>query len=276
MLDNAFTRLLESQRKERFFLARPGGNSGDLLIYKGLELYLETNGYQIVDAPSDATRILIQGGGNFDDVWGCGLELFVRLAHESPETEIIVAPNTFRFARTDFAAVVRSLKQRVHLFAREPHSYARLRALEFPNTVSVYHADDTAFLLEGTEFLTDLRARCTEEYVLRAFRTDVESVHYPFPPTWHTNTFLDALGTRYVRCRTPRDSRDISLEDFDIFLDAIVSASEVHTDRLHVGILGALLGKRVFLSKTRFEKVDGVYQESLHRYPNVIPLFAVD
>jgi exopolysaccharide biosynthesis predicted pyruvyltransferase EpsI len=48
------------------------------------------------------------------------------------------------------------------------------------------------------------------------------------------------------------------------FVNYIDRAHEIHTDRLHVGITGALLQKRVYLYDNSYGKVKGVYQHSLH------------
>ena len=73
-------------------------------------------------------------------------------------------------------------------------------------------------------------------------------IHIPF------NT---GLALRYV---SERDYNKIiqsgySLKDYNVFVKLISNASEIITDRLYVGILGAMLGKKVYLYKTKYDKV---------------------
>ncbi|MFJ2550883.1 hypothetical protein [Microbacterium sp. NPDC087591] len=53
-------------------------------------------------------------------------------------------------------------------------------------------------------------------------------------------------------------------------------ASLVVTDRLHVALPAAILGKRVFLVEAGYHKLTGVYQRSLSALPNITLVNAVD
>jgi exopolysaccharide biosynthesis predicted pyruvyltransferase EpsI len=63
--------------------------------------------------------------------------------------------------------------------------------------------------------------------------------------------------------------RDVAHFDFDSFVDAVCHAAEVHTDRLHTMLLGALLGKRVFAYSTSYGKLEAVYAHSLKDWARV-------
>ena len=53
------------------------------------------------------------------------------------------------------------------------------------------------------------------------------------------------------------------------FADAMAYPDVVVTDRLHVGIISALLGKQVYLLDNDYGKLGGVYQQSLIQMPSV-------
>ena len=54
-----------------------------------------------------------------------------------------------------------------------------------------------------------------------------------------------------------------------LFMQAIDSVEVVVTDRLHVGLVAALLGKRVFLFDNSYGKVSGIFEQSLRYFENV-------
>ena len=71
----------------------------------------------------------------------------------------------------------------------------------------------------------------------------------------------------------PIFSADISLKEvmsFSNFCLVIANAAVVFTTRLHVGILGALLGKIVYLKSGNWHKIRGVYEFSLKDNINVV------
>ena len=65
-MNDSFTEFLTEHKIESYFLVGAPGNSGDILIRKGLELYLKENGYRVTGEISSADNILIHGGGNID------------------------------------------------------------------------------------------------------------------------------------------------------------------------------------------------------------------
>ena len=65
--------------------------------------------------------------------------------------------------------------------------------------------------------------------------------------------------------------RDVSIfGGFKDFVAAIESSNGVYTDRLHVAILAAILGKKTSLYPNSYHKNRGVFEYSLSNYPNVV------
>lgn len=97
--------------------------------------------------------------------------------------------------------------------------------------------------------------------VLRCFRTDGESRGGRLPEGNADISRLFAFGT------TPRPVCEWVAQ---LFVRAMEPFEEIHTDRLHVGITAALLGKRVRLSPNNYFKVRAIWEFSMRgRFPNV-------
>jgi exopolysaccharide biosynthesis predicted pyruvyltransferase EpsI len=96
--------------------------------------------------------------------------------------------------------------------------------------------------------------------VLTVLRTDVEAVPALKGP--HQQDLSNLYGSHY-RNRLEADfvSRD--------FLSVLMRARAVHTNRLHVGIGAALLGKRVRLADNSYGKIKAVYEASLSGFKDV-------
>lgn len=288
MKENRFLDFLEACRGESFSLAAVRGNSGDVLLQKGLEMYLREKGFTLADHPRSADVVLIHGGGNVDDVWYSGIALLKDVVQRHPDKKVIVAPSTYHFFHTDFSKLFDGCTQEIHLFTRERNSLLRLQGMRLPSSVHIDIAHDTAFLLEGTEYLSQLKKKNRPDYTLFAFRTDRESAILPHESLPHIKSIWQKLVRAYqgralkrflkrelgnAYRNTKKIVVDISFSDFEEFVSCIAHADDIYTDRLHVGILGALLGKKVYLYRTKYDKIQGVYEQTLRFYPNVIKMF---
>jgi exopolysaccharide biosynthesis predicted pyruvyltransferase EpsI len=79
-------------------------NIGDLLIWKGTKELLKILPYKCLYKAAIETYIkpkiskdiiiLLQGGGNFGDIWRRHAEFFIRITKEFPENKIIILPQT--------------------------------------------------------------------------------------------------------------------------------------------------------------------------------------
>lgn len=62
---------------------------------------------------------------------------------------------------------------------------------------------------------------------------------------------------------------DVAELAFESFVEMIRDAKEIHTDRLHTMLLGAMLGKPVFVYETAYQKLESVYEQSLKDKTNI-------
>jgi len=206
--------------------------------------------------------ILIHGSGNINDVWGQGIRLLKSLIKHNPESVIIVAPQTYWFRETCFPKLFLATKQEIHLFCREKYSYNLLKSMNLPENVHIFLSPDTAFYLSKEDF--HIRQGYHD---LICLRTDKESAL--FKKKEDIAKFFEGLNL------AAQLKRKIIIGDFSLlvgfrdFIRLIETSKRVYTDRLHVAILAAILGKETVLYPNSYYKNRGVYEYSLSNYPNV-------
>lgn len=267
---------------------QPGGNHGDSLIYHGFDKYLGSteidrlrldSGRFRFDAPrgpsltnvtrnvqwgyqqwkyarhrlfDDVSAVYIHGGGNFNDLWRVGIDCFLTAARFF-DRPIIIGPQSCQFEETDPSTIFESVNNETHFFCREEYSFDIIQeATTGCDHVDVYMDDDTALYLDA-EDLPD--HTLSDDYTLLAMRMDKDST----VPTIDE----DIPG--------PVKVSDISkMEDsYEEWIKTAARARHIYTDRLHVAILGWILGKPITWYNTGYHKNKGVYEYSLSEEPNI-------
>jgi exopolysaccharide biosynthesis predicted pyruvyltransferase EpsI len=318
-----FERIILSYKDFNFNVIEPGGNYGDVLIYKGVEKILKKAGIKYkkyrYKSPNDiVTRILwtiarfvesvfpkigirhdkckrliartmqslfivycvnkyridfnkeelilIQGGGDFNDTCSpCGIHILKTILKYCPENTLIIAPQTYYFEITNFPKLFTNYKGKAYLFCRGEFSYELLRRMKFPQNVKVLQSPDTSFYsLEDILPFYEKNAQAnSSSYNLLAFREDVESII--------NNEIKELIKTKILSMERILES-DISkrAKNLSEFLNLIFHSKRVYTDRLHVGIVAAVFGKKVFLFPCCYWKTEGVYLYNLRKYSNVV------
>lgn len=271
------------------------GNNGDRLIRMGMGEVLRKAGLNGDSTPREADLILINGGGAMNDLWPEGAaQVMESLIQAAPDKDIVVGPSSYWFRTLDFPAILRKSSGRITLFCRERRSEQFLRSLDLPPHVSVMLSQDLAFELRDSDFIREQRALARDTQVLCAMRKDREgeagvlaktrASWLPGPIRKPLSRLRDRLVARRSSDRltpvfdsiSPRPSaaeivyRDVSVSlDFDGFCREVRDSRAIITNRLHVGIFGSLLGKRVHLLRGGYHKIDGVYEYSLAGNPAV-------
>jgi hypothetical protein len=239
---------LEIQRKKILELVadapnvtffRHRGNLGDELINSGVRQLLADIAYREVGTwnlqNAHGHTAVITGSGGWCVPFHHQLPGALPLIEERFK-RVIILPSTFDLAEP----VVRAALQRTKaiVFARERESYEQIR--------KVCHADlghDCAFFFDFRPYLRPGRGHLT------VYRTDGESVRGQFPA----------------------ENNDISVTclGLDHWLWTIASYDMVETDRAHVMIAAALLGKHVIYHCTNYHKVTAIAEYSLSNFPVV-------
>ena len=234
--------LQELADAEDLTFVRGPGNIGDHLIWAGTRELLSGQIYREVGLDQVAGErghtAVITGGGAFCGLYNWMLRLLpvVELRFE----RVVVLPQSFDL--TDDGVRRCLSRSSATIFAREMTSFEAITPL-----CDARLACDCAFFFDFAPFIRD------GDGVLNAFRTDLEA------------TGLVPL---------PAGNNDISATAADLaeWIETIASHATVRTDRAHVMIAAALLGKQVQWAPNSYHKVSAIADYSLRDYPSVTPL----
>ena len=237
-------KLLSALRGARdITFVRSWGNVGDELIYAGTRALLagvphREESLMDVDRLGGELAVLTGGGAwcaPFHEVLPAALGKL-----EDRFERIVIFPSSFDPRVEEVRRALSGTRAKV--FAREATSLAMLDGL-----CDAELAHDCAFYFDFRPY------RRPGEGLLNAFRTDAESTLERVPAG---NVDVSSV------CR--------SLEEW---LQRIAAHDEVRTDRAHVMIAGAMLGKRVRYRSSAYHKVPAIARWSLRGFP-VEPLDA--
>jgi len=222
------------------------GNLGDELIYAGTRQLLSGCFYREVPmralAGAGGGTALIAGGGSWCEAYQAMPDYLAEV--EERFERVVVLPSSFDVRADRVQEALRRTKALV--FARERESYRQIRDL-----CRAELAHDCALFFDFAPY------RRRGEGVLHAFRTDREGLALPVPPD--------------------NDDISTSCESLDEWLWTIARCEEVHTDRAHVTIAAAMLGKRVRYRPSNYHKVPGIIEYSLAGFPvDPLPAAAVE
>ncbi len=219
------------------------GNYGDSLIWHGTKVLLsEFNiSVQYVDITSVKYNpvLLIDGGGNLVDLYSDVKDFLIK--KPSLYDEIIILPHTIFGERQ--IEVLNKVSSKLIVFCRERVSEEFLE--KRLNSRKVYLWHDCAF------YNIFLRAS-SGSGILNAFRSDKESILHDVP-----KPNIDLSHNGYAK------------KPLNSLMEVLQKYKEIHTDRLHIAIAGALLGKQVRLFPNSYYKNKAVFDYSLKRFPNV-------
>lgn len=215
---------------------RAYGNLGDELIYAGTRNLLAGVPYREasilrLEGVSGHTALVSGSGGwcaPYHDM--PGFLASIEGAFES----VIILPSSFDISVECVRSTLATTRAKV--FARDEESYRQIR-----NLCDADIAHDCAFFFDYAPY------RCSGRGVLNAFRSDAEAVGAPLP----------------------RGNIDVSVacSSLDEWLWTIARSQVVRTDRAHVMIAAALLGKRVEYRTSKYHKVPAIAAYALRGFP---------
>ncbi|MEM9284230.1 MAG: polysaccharide pyruvyl transferase family protein [Verrucomicrobiota bacterium] len=254
------------------------GNSGDELITIGTKEILAHLGVGMVDTVQDVDLVISPGGN--PSMWSVHQEQWRNAWKRFPGVPHVVGPATFVGQEKHWIDALNSDDSNtVAVFARDFASFNNLKSHVKKADIHIGFGDDPSFFLRNSDWLKLKKKALPEsEYDLYAFRRDKERLEDDqkdlsgsvFHAAWKK---WGALKNRYWKCSLervesnandfPRLDVDVSDMSYDLFLETIQYAREVHTDRLHCLIYAALLGKRAYGYPTRYSKLERVYAASM-------------
>ena len=260
------------------------GNAGDSLIAEATYQFLEEHGIdysvgRLDERLSEKRIVVVGGGGNFNGQYG-NVRNFLNANFDRFE-RLVILPHTIRgepelLGRMDdrFTLICREFPSYEHCAAVASNANVYLsddmalawnvdKTLAYVRSLKAHDRVDRAFLYRQAkhEFrLLQYRA-CKKTGSLNAFRKDIESSGSALPPN---NADLSDIFA------TDNMTRRFAASAVSFLVRYLASVKEVHSDRLHVSIIAAMLGKTVFMHDNNYGKNSSVYENSLeHRFANI-------
>lgn len=209
------------------------GNIGDDLIYAGTRQLLVDVEYRevsVTDLETTSGELgLLSGSGAWCATYHAMPPLLAEV--ESRFDRVIVLPSSFDLSGVDVRQALEQTEAKV--FARERTSFEQIR-----NLCDADLAHDTALYFDYQPY------NRRGAGVLTAYRTDPEAVRHDDLPH-RNNDISETCG------------------DLDEWLWTIARHELIRTDRAHVTIAGAMLGKRVEYASSNYHKVPAIVEFSL-------------
>ncbi len=260
-------------------------NIGDSLIWKGTEVFLKSLPYKCLYRASILTCkypkisknviVVLQGGGNFGDVWRDFQEFRLRVIEYYKENKIVVLPQSvyythLKLARKDAASM--RIHNNLTICARDRLSFIFLRAFRFASKVIML--PDMAFCIG----CIDVGERCNVKDTILMVRRDAELNASALDlvdrqsncvvQDWISIEAPDVIEKEfYTAVESDLDKTHIDELAQTIYLPHIVkrgveqlkSYQMVQTTRLHGCILSILMNKKVVLIDNSYGKNRSFY-----------------
>ena len=264
------------------------GNSGDELIFAGVSHLLRECGVIQTFNEGHADFILWPGGN--PTMWKANIDGWREVLQEHVGKRFIIAPGTFEGSEHGWVDVLNGATMVSHVFARDVKSFdvlgQRCGAGQFERGLS----HDPALALLNSEWLNVQKASAERRFTLIAMRDDHEAgverergvggVLLRTMPSmirrkieWRDHFRKRMKKLEAIAASLPKGERsrvhDVSSANPSVFFDTIRQAKEVHTDRLHVMLMAAMLGKPVVAYATSYGKLESVYNRSLAGWADV-------
>lgn len=286
-------------KDEQLYYKTNPGNAGDSLIATGAyQLFKKynLNVISISDKSFDATDKIVfyAGGGNLTGIYPDARIFFDK--NHIVAKQLIMLPHTV-MKNEDLLA---KLGSNVTIFARENVSYKHL--LKYANNANIYIDHDLAVNLDANEILDTKVISFFEALIKKVLykllnspkAKDIPSVLLMLNNTaFELRTLLMSSSKVGIFFRDDVESNNSELPDNNADLSRIYEYgthseyvtfytthrlmsylshfSKIQTDRLHVCIAAALLGKQVEFHPNSYFKCKAVYEHSLKdRFPNII------
>jgi exopolysaccharide biosynthesis predicted pyruvyltransferase EpsI len=284
------------------------GNNGDELIILGAEAVFARTGAVLTADPAAAGVIIINGGGMFVEGFEQGFSKVRDYSETYPRTPLCIGPQSFHLKSNAFAAIIaRRTAPTIICLREQPSEDNLLPWIRDLDQVVLLRDHDLAFQIDEDHGI--FRRPLGDKHILIVERRDSEHYTKTVPVEGEPVSIRDRIrglfpesiqrpvrflkALLFARKMTPfrqwtedtiardhpelrglpRFVRDLSSREvatFDKFVQTICDAALVFTDRLHVGILAARLGKKTYLFEGNYHKCTGIYERSMGNYPNAV------
>jgi len=284
-LKSELLRLQKTGRPLRF-VVNPG-NAGDGLIASGTWQLFDELGLRPIVSTTEEVQpgdcAIYGGGGNLVPEYPA-CRMFLERCLAVGAGDVLILPHTIR----GHEQLLGRLDERFTLFCRESESFERVRSSA--PLARVMSAPDLALLIDVERLRRKCRTLASRQRLaldlvaggqarrylrwryslaklklgrsrtLRVLRADAEAPEgAKGDPRWD-------ISKHYISKFHSRDECDFVSRDVLEFVRAV---DEVVTNRLHIGIAGALVGKRVTFHDNSYGKIRAVYNSSLRGMPGL-------
>lgn len=278
-------------------------NLGDTLIWEGTKCFLKTLPYKCLYSTdiyfyverslSKDIIILLQGGGNFGDLYREHTDFRKKIIETYPENRIIILPQSVHYDNSLLIqedAAFYALHKNVIICARDDYSYNFLKS-NFRNTILL--VPDMAFFIDLSKYripqskgkILYLRRFDKEFYKENQYRDIPKTAEVADWPTIQRNMIKYKLIDRafypvkflfwMLGYKYKKQVEDFKRDKFyrrsyvQIGVNFISRYSLVYTTRLHVMILSILLNKTVVLLENSTGKLGHFYLTWLTDLDNI-------
>lgn len=285
-------------------------NLGDSLIWRGTEDILQKSCHKILSRTSFLSWnfpkiksdeiIVINGGGNFGDIWRIIMDVFLQIITRYPDNRIIILSQSGWYddtslIKSDATALARH--KDLHLIARDTFTYDIFKTHFAAN--HCYLAPDMAFGINYTRINqwcnvkpsknTLYLRRVDKEWVKDTEVKATDGTHISDWPTissprFHEKIFFAALNRTMFRIGHDKAADSAYWPIVNTFGKSIclgrmpgraakfiASYENIITTRLHTLILATLLGKKVSFIDNSTHKLSAFHHTWLKSFDNVTP-----
>lgn len=261
-------------------------NVGDLLIWEGENQFLKSVKYKMVDCCSICTYkenknlssdiiILLQGGGNFGDLWRMHQEFRLKIIQKYPNNKIIIFPQTVYYQNHETMlrdAEIMKQHKNLTICARDMVSYNLLKKY-FNNNILLM--PDMAFCIPPKQLLSQISHNQTNKtlYLKREDKEFKNGIKHNFEnlsidvydwPCMTHNDFVQILFKVFLRLKSYKLSLWYAQHIYKGYLiknsvEFVSQYKEIYTTRLHTSILCTLLGKKHHILDNSYGKNKNFY-----------------
>lgn len=267
-------------------------NIGDVLIWEGTEQLLKRNGIKCQYVASkdtynrnlvpDGITILLQGGGNFGDLWVEHQNFRLQVVKNHPNNKIVILPQTVFYkseSSIDLDSTIFSRHKDLTICARDKMSENILKH-RFSNRVILL--PDMAFCIPYEKLKLDCQ-QCVQGSILFLKRDDVERANCDYSldvpvtadvhdwPSYEKTTFIAGLHQQIIGRKNGLGRLHLT-KLIDIFAQHFLKPhyikqgvsflsryENIYTTRLHGAILSALLNKPFVFFDNSYGKNSNFY-----------------
>ncbi len=271
-------------------------NIGDTLIWAGTESFLNNIPTQCLSKysyqtfkyeklPKD-TIILLQGGGNFGDLWRMHQDFRLKIIELYPNNKIIILPQSIYYQDKDVLvkdAELMSRHSNLTICVRDKKSLEILTSYFYKNNLML--VPDMAFYIDQN-FLLQNSVNCIDR-ILYLKRTDIElfksdayitedksKVEVRDWPTIETTPFQFRIFDVLTRLHLNKIANYLFINYLKRYLlkkgvKFLSQYKKIYTTRLHVAILSILLNKTCVFFDNSYGKNKALYETWLEDLDNL-------